>query len=64
MSDNYVTKGVKFNVKNPHQRELLEWCVQQSPNFSGFVRDILFAYKLSRKGLEVINEKADAGAND
>jgi len=40
----YVTKGVKFNLNSPYQKELYDFCSQQSRNFSGFVKMVLFAY--------------------
>jgi hypothetical protein len=40
---------IVFNLDNPHQRELYEWVNGQTTNFSGFVRDVLFAYRNNRQ---------------
>jgi hypothetical protein len=40
-----VRKPIAFNVDDAHQRELLEWVASRSNNFSGFVKDVLFAFK-------------------
>ncbi len=42
---NYKRSMVVFNLDNPHQKELYEWCISQSTNFSGFVKSVLFAHK-------------------
>jgi hypothetical protein len=42
---NYKRMHIVFNLDNPHQKELYEWCMNQSTNFSGFARSIIFAYK-------------------
>lgn len=36
---------IVFNMENPHQRELYEWCMEQTTNFSGWGKDVLFTYK-------------------
>lgn len=36
---------IVFNMENPHQKDLYDWCQGQTTNFSGFVREILFAYR-------------------
>ena len=44
----FKRKPVVFNVTDAHQRDLYEWCIAQSTNFSGFVKNVLFAYKNGR----------------
>lgn len=41
----FKRKAINFNLDCPHQRELYEFCMKRSSNFSGFVKDVLFLYK-------------------
>lgn len=45
MKTQIIRKPIAFNVDDAHQRELLEWVASRSNNFSGFVKDVLFAFK-------------------
>lgn len=47
-SGKYKRQAVVFNMESPHQRDLYEWCMGQSSNFSGFCKEILFAFKSSK----------------
>ncbi|WP_144852304.1 hypothetical protein [Paenibacillus cremeus] len=38
-------KQILFNEDDAHQRELLEWVATQTTNFSGYVKDVLFAVR-------------------
>jgi len=42
---NYKRCPVVFNMDNPMHLELYQWCMDQTTNFSDFVRSVLFAYK-------------------
>lgn len=44
MSSKLKRKLIVFNEEDAHQRELLEWVGSRSSNFSGFVKNVLFAY--------------------
>ena len=39
----FKRKGVSFNLDCPHQKEVYEWAATH-PNFSGFVKAILFKH--------------------
>ena len=45
----FKRQPISFNLDCPHQKELYEWCKENSKNFSGFVKDVLFLYKQSQK---------------
>ncbi|NOU98413.1 hypothetical protein [Paenibacillus planticolens] len=53
-----VRKPIAFNVDDAHQRELLEWVASRSNNFSGFVKDVLFAFKSGVGAAQVTAEAA------
>ncbi|MDQ0254944.1 hypothetical protein J2S74_002326 [Evansella vedderi] len=41
----YRRRPVSFNLDNPHQKKLSEFCDKEGgKNFSGFVKDVLFLY--------------------
>lgn len=42
---NYKRPAVIFNLDNPSHKELYKWCINQTSNFSDFVRTILFSYR-------------------
>lgn len=37
-------KAVVFNLNNPDEKELYDFCMKRASNFSGFVKRVLFAY--------------------
>ena len=46
---NFIRKAVSFNLENVHQRDLYDWVSEQSKgNFSGYVKSVLYAHKMSR----------------
>jgi hypothetical protein len=45
---NYKRCSVVFNLNNPMQSDLYDWCLENSTNFSDFARSIIFAYKQSQ----------------
>lgn len=50
----YVRKAICFNVSNVHQRELLEWLMEQSgENFSGCVKTILYSVMVTKKRTDI-----------
>jgi hypothetical protein len=57
----YVIKAVRFNLTDAHQRELYEWCTEQSSNFSGFVKDVLFAHKQNNRQFSAVARITDDG---
>jgi hypothetical protein len=56
---NFKRMHIVFNLDNPHQRELFEWCMSQSTNFSGFARSVLFAYKERTPSAPVVTHSSD-----
>lgn len=34
------TKGVVFNMEDPHQKEMFEWCLRYT-NFSSYVKTLI-----------------------
>lgn len=44
----YKRPAVVFNLENPMQRDLYDWCMEQSSNFSDFARTVLFSFKQSK----------------
>lgn len=68
---NYKRCPVVFNLDNPAQNELYEWCMDNSSNFSDFARSILFAYRESKRsgGVATIssvvsNQQSAKGVSD
>lgn len=50
MSSKLKRKLIVFNEDDAHQRELLEWVASRTNNFSGFVKDVLFAFMTGGSG--------------
>lgn len=49
---------VVFNLNNKMHLELYNWCLEQSTNFSSFVRSILFVYMRSQtEGVYGVKER-------
>ena len=46
---NYKRCSVVFNLDNPSHKELYEWCMSTSSNFSDFSRSVLFSYMQSMR---------------
>lgn len=40
----FKRKAINFNLSCPHQKELYDFCMSQSTNFSGFVKSVLFHF--------------------
>lgn len=56
---NFKRMHIVFNLDNPHQKELFDWCMAQSTNFSGFARSVLFAYKERTPSSPVVISTSD-----
>jgi hypothetical protein len=46
---NYKRCPIVFNLDNPAQSDLYDWCMQSTSNFSDFARTVLFAYRESKR---------------
>jgi hypothetical protein len=44
---NYKRCPVVFNLDSPMHKDLHDWCMSRSNNFSDLVRTVLYAYKQS-----------------
>lgn len=59
--EKYARPNVVFNLSNPHHKELYDWVMRETTNFSDYVRAMLAVQKQSRtKGIsysEVVKEK-------
>lgn len=53
----YKRPAVVFNLNNPMQKELYEWCMEQSSNFSDFARTVLFLYKQTKTSNHSVREE-------
>lgn len=69
---NSKRKGVVFNLDNPDEKELYDFCSEKTNNFSGFVKKIIFLYKEGKithvnsqsSSKENYNDKAPTSSKD
>lgn len=60
LSKNKVIKSVSFNVTNEHDKECLEFI--ESINFSGYVKELIFADIRKRKqALKIVHKSENGG---
>lgn len=57
MGKNIIRRSVVFNLENPLHKDLYDWCLSKTSNFSDFIRVVLFNYKNNEHMLKMINIK-------
>lgn len=60
---NYKRCAVVFNLDNPMQSDLYEWCIENSTNFSDFARSIIFSYRQSQNSNSVTVQSLSSTSN-
>jgi hypothetical protein len=58
---NKRVKSVSFNITNPKDREFLERLEQEKIEFSGYVKELIFADMLRRNAPLKIVKRSDSG---
>jgi len=52
-------KQIAFNMDDAHQRDLHDWVMSKTTNFSGFVKSVLFAQMAGTSGVAESTEIID-----